>query len=66
MHMATAVSSVFSPASTKYFFNMFAPNSQPTAINVIHQKKLVLDEALLECRMGGKKRKVPESGQQHD
>ena len=42
MHVA-AVSNVFSLASDKYFVNMFAPYSQPMAINVVHGLALLMN-----------------------
>jgi hypothetical protein len=42
MHVA-AVSGVLSPASAKYFVNMFAPYPQPTAINVVHGLALMMN-----------------------
>ena len=47
MHVA-AVNSVFSPTFAKYFINMFAPYSQPTAINVIHGLALLMNYIVVE------------------
>ena len=46
-----AVSDVFSPASAKYFVNMFAPYSQPAAINVIHGLALLMNCIAVEISL---------------